>query len=177
MIKDDLPAEAASVRTQLSESVKLTNTTMNQIRYLAHNLRPPALDTIGLNPTLQGFCEDFAQHTHLSIEYQGQSINGLSDATKVTLYRFLQEAVNNIAKHAQATHVQVILQQENKGVSLTVKDNGRGFDPQTVLAASVRLSGIGLLGIQERVRLLSGQLIIQSQFEQGTTVTVQIPES
>lgn len=175
LIRLDLPAELEDLRQRLSGVVNLTDTTMEQIRALAHALRPPALDTVGLNPTLEGLCRDFADRTRLAIDYRGADISGLPDPVNISLYRVLQEALTNIAKHAGAKQVQVALRDEGQAVSLTVTDNGQGFDPRAVLTGNSRPAGIGLMGMQERLQILGGRLIIESTPEKGTRLEARIP--
>jgi PAS domain S-box-containing protein len=170
LIQSDLPAEAGSLRQRLGEAVALTETTMDQIRLLAYGLRPPALDAVGLNYTLEGLCRDFAMRTQLSIDYAGAELPALSEAANICLYRFLQEALTNVAKHAYANQVWVALRYDAEMVSLAVEDDGQGFDKQAGTSA-----GIGLLGMQERIELLGGRLEIESWPGQGTRLTAHIP--
>ncbi len=171
LIQSDLPEEAISLRQRLGDAVVLTETTMEQIRLLAHGLRPPALDTVGLNYTLEGLCCDFAERTQLSVDYVGAKLPVLSEATNICLYRFLQEALTNIAKHAQASQVRVGLRCDAETVSLSVEDDGRGFDEQIGMSEA----GIGLLGMRERLEVLGGKLEIESGAGQGTRLRARIP--
>jgi len=170
LIQSDLPEEAGSLRHRLSEAVALTETTTEQIRLLAHDLRPPALDTVGLNYTLEGLCRDFAERTQLSVDYVGAELPALPEAANICLYRFLQEALTNVAKHAQASQVRVGLHCDAETVSLSVEDDGKGFDEQSGMSA-----GIGLLGMRERIELLGGKLDIESRSGQGTRLVARIP--
>ena len=170
LIQSDLPVEAGSLRQRLGEAVALTETTMEQIRLLAYGLRPPALDAVGLSYTLEGLCRDFAERTQLSIDYAGAGLPVLSEAVNICLYRFLQEALTNVAKHACGNQVWVALRCDAEAVNLSVKDDGRGFDK---LAKTP--GGIGLLGMHERLELLGGQLEIESWPGQGTCLTARIP--
>jgi signal transduction histidine kinase len=170
LIQSDLPAEAGSLRRRLGEAEAMTETTMEQIRLLAHALRPPALDTVGLNYTLEGLCCDFAERTQLSVDYVGAKLPVLPEAVNICLYRFLQEALTNVAKHAQARQVRVGLCCDAETVSLSVADDGKGFDEQSETSA-----GIGLLGMQERIELLGGKLEIESWPGRGTHLMAHIP--
>jgi PAS domain S-box-containing protein len=170
LIQSDLPVEAGSLRQRLSEAVTLTETTMEQIRLLAYGLRPPALDAVGLNYTLEGLCRDFAERTQLSIDYAGAELPVLPEAANICLYRFLQEALTNVAKHAHANQVWAALRCDVETVSLSVEDDGQGFEVQSRAS-----TGIGLLGMQERIELLGGRLDIESWPGQGTRLTARIP--
>ena len=175
LIGGDLPVELGPLRQRISDAAALTTTTMEQIRSLAQNLRPPALDALGLNPTLEGFCRDFAGRTGLSIDYLGLELPVVPEAVNICLYRFLQEALTNVAKHAYASQVCVALRCDAKTVSLSVEDDGRGFDTQTRLSISGWPMGIGLLGMQERLESLGGRLEVESRPGQGTRLAAHLP--
>ncbi|HBE78569.1 MAG TPA: hypothetical protein DDW65_12460 [Firmicutes bacterium] len=162
----ELPLELHSVRERLLESTVLVDTTMEQLRSLARGLRPPAIDTIGLNYTLDDLCQDFAKRSHIAVEYRGEDVPLLSDAARICFYRILQEALTNVYKHAEAKHVTVTFRQDPKSVSLIIQDDGRGLQPVDKKRGITK--GIGLLGMEERLMALGGELIIQSQAGQGT---------
>jgi signal transduction histidine kinase len=149
--------------------------TRERIRLLAHDLRPPALDTVGLNLTLEDFCHHFSRRTSLAIAYHGVSLPGLPDAVNICLYRFLQEALTNVARHAQATQVEVRLQAESHTVCLAVTDNGRGFASGPRLAPARQGMGLGLVGMQERIAMLGGWLDIESVPGQHTRLAAFVP--
>jgi signal transduction histidine kinase len=175
LTQQDLPAELRSLCQRLDDAVALITTTMEQIRLLAQDLRPPALDAAGLDPTLEGFCSDFAQRTRLTVDYLGLEPPRLPEAVNVCLYRFLQEALTNVAKHACANQVCVALRHDAETVSLSVEDDGRGFDNQARLSVSGWPMGIGLLGMQERIESLGGRLEIESRPGQGTRLMAYLP--
>jgi PAS domain S-box-containing protein len=175
LLQADLPVESTALRQSLSEAIALTDETMDEMRRLAHTLRPPALDAVGLNPTLEDLCRDFARRTHLSVNYVGAEVSGLPDAAAICFYRVLQESLTNTARHAHADQVRVALRHDADRVSLSVEDNGRGFDPGGVISASSQDAGIGLLGMRERLELLGGQLEINSRPGQGTRLIASIP--
>ena len=175
LIQEDLPVEFGLLRRRIGDAAALTDATMEQIRLLARNLRPPALDTVGLGPTLECFCRDFGQRTQLSIDYLGPELPTLPEAASICLYRFLQEALTNVAKHARAHQVHVALHRDAETVSLSVEDDGRGFDKQARLSVSGWPMGIGLLGMQERLESLGGWLTIDSQPGQGTRLVAFLP--
>jgi PAS domain S-box-containing protein len=176
LIQEDVPAEFEQLRQRLDDAIALTTATMSRIRSLAHDLRPPTLDAAGLRPALQGFCDEFSKHTRLHITYTSPEIlPELSDAANICLYRFLQETLTNVAKHAEANRVDVVLCYDHNKVSLAVADDGHGFDEQARLSAPGWSMGIGLLGMQERLESLGGQLKIESQIGQGTCLTACLP--
>lgn len=173
LLKKELPPNPA-LHHRMDEALDLTNDTMIQIRMLAQALRPPALDTLGLNNTLDGYCREFAARSGLAVEYKGQQLPNLTEALTISFYRLLQEALTNVARHAQATDVKVALQYDGVTVSLVIEDDGQGFDPRH-RHRSRQSAGIGLVGMQERLELLGGRLEVDSQPGRGTRLIASIP--
>jgi PAS domain S-box-containing protein len=175
LIAQDLPPEHETIRKRLANAATMTDATMEEIRQLAQDLRPPALDAVGLNPTLAGFCQDFGRRTRLAIEYQGTDLPMLPEPANITLYRFLQEALTNVARHAHAQRARVALRHDAEAVHLSVEDDGHGFDAQTWLSTPNGRAGIGLTGMWERLESLGGRLAIESEPGQSTRLTAYIP--
>ena len=175
LIRAELPIEAEALRQHLAEAINLTDATKERIRLLARDLRPPALDTVGLNLTLQAFCRDFSKRTQLSIRYEGTEVPGLSDAMNICLYRVLQEALTNVAKHSHASRVEVELVVDADAVRLMVADNGRGVDRAARRSLLKQPAGIGLLGMQERLELFGGRLDVESEPGQGVRLVAHLP--
>lgn len=167
--------DLAQIVQRLRESIQLCETTMTQIRLLAHDLRPTTLDNVGLDLTLEGYCRDVAERTNLAIAYTGAEVAPLPSPVEITLYRFLQEALTNVIRHAETEHVWVRLRDEDTAVSLTVEDDGRGFDVQAVLSGSTRTRNIGLVAMRERIESLGGALEIDSVPDRGTRLTARLP--
>jgi len=140
-----------------------------KVQRLAHDLRPPVLDALGLKVAMQTYCTEFTRRTRLPIVLEiDPSLPILPDIYNVTLYRVLQEALNNIAKHAHATQAWVELSVEDTTLSLTVQDNGQGIH-------GGQSSGIGLSGLQERLTIAGGKLNINSRPNNGTILTAELP--
>lgn len=175
MLRGDLPPES-ELLARLDEIITLTHTTADQIRALAYGLRPPLLDTLGVNLALHGLCQDFADHTPLDIAYNGQEVADLPEVVAISLYRILQEALTNSARHAQAQHITVTLHDTAADVVLEVDDDGQGFDVAQVESSATSQGGLGLLGMRERAHLLDGSLVIESEPGQGTRIRVQVPK-
>ncbi len=175
LIHSDMPLESGPLRARIADAVDLTDTTMEKIRLLARGLRPPELDAVGLNGTLEGYCREFAGHTSLSIDYAGVEMFTLTDAVNISFYRFLQEALTNVAKHARANRVRVKLSRGSGTVSLSVVDDGQGFVPPSKTADLGESGGIGLLGMQERFELLGGRLEVKSRPGRGTRLVAHVP--
>jgi signal transduction histidine kinase len=172
LLQAEIPEEMESPRQQLAEAADLAKQAIDDVRTLARNLRPPILEQTGLNDALSLLCSDFAHYTRLAIRYEGiKNVPELPDALVISLYRFLQEALTNAAKHAQAKEIQVRLVCQNGTISLAVKDDGVGFNVRD----QKRLTGIGLLGMQERFEMLGGWLEIESRPGQGTRLAASAP--
>ncbi|MCB9101575.1 MAG: GAF domain-containing protein [Anaerolineales bacterium] len=175
LIHDDLPAEFAALQQRLKDASDLADQTLNRIRTISYDLRPPELDTLGLDAALEEFCEDFAQRTRLKIWYTGQELPELADAIRISFYRFLQEALTNVVKHAQASEVKVKLTHTDHQVCLSIADNGRGFLVILPAQAHGGSPGLGLLGMKERFEQLGGSINITSRLGEGTTIAACIP--
>jgi signal transduction histidine kinase len=183
MVRTALPAEGSpltreafdSLRRHLADAVAMCDMTMTGIRQLAHDLRPAALDDLGLHPALEGFCHDFAERTGLIIKYVGGEPPPLPNAFRICFYRFLQEALTNVVRHAQARQVWIELRCTAHLVSLSVADDGQGFDKLSAVSEAGHEKGIGLAGMQERLESLGGRLEIVSQPGQGVRLAAHLP--
>jgi signal transduction histidine kinase len=153
----------------LTEAKTLVTTALREIRYSVATMRADPLQEQNLEIAIAILLKEFSQRTtivpqcHISLPYP------LSKKVKTTLYRIVQEALTNISKHSEATKVVVELQAFPEHLSLLIKDNGKGFDPQQ------NTTGFGLQGVRERVAALAGYLQMSSDFDRGCTITVNIP--
>lgn len=175
LLQADMSLGFEPLHQRIAEAIALTDTTLERIRVMAHELRPPALDVAGLSPALEGLCRDFGRQTQLAIAYESTALPTLPETITICLYRFLQEALTNVAKHAHAQQVRVALSYDGATVSLSVEDDGQGFEAQARMALTSATTGIGLLGIQERLELLGGRLELDSNPGQGTRLVAHIP--
>lgn len=176
-IQKDLPAaNFARVRERVIESTLLADQILDQIRELALDLRPPMLDDLGLVPTLRWYLKRYS--TRLKIETE-LILTGLETrpipAIETALYRVIQEALTNTARHAAASKVSVALVRNESMVVVDIADNGQGFDVAEVLARVGQPHGMGLLGMRERVTLLGGRFDIEAQPGAGTRLLFSIP--
>ncbi len=172
LITSDLPMELDSFRQRLVEAVALTDDTMEQLRIIARGLRPPALDTFGINFALEDLCREFSRRSKIEVEYQGMDLPSVTEEINISLYRILQESLTNIYKHAHAEHITVELECKNGLISLTVSDNGKGFKKGKGVNGK---KGIGLLGIKERLEMLGGNFELKSSSGQGSILRAFIP--
>jgi two-component system sensor histidine kinase DegS len=169
-----LDRDPAKLRGELLALQDLVRTSLQDTRKIIFDLRPMALDDLGLAAALKKFVANYKEQYGLPVEYQyfGPE-KRLPPAVEVALFRIVQEALNNIYKHAHATSALVKLEVLPARVNLVVRDNGRGFDVEKVLKDPER-KGYGLLGIRERVQLLNGELEIISSPGKGTTLMVGV---
>ncbi len=162
-----------AVREALAELREEVSRSLEGVRRLARELRPSALDDLGLVAALEGYTHEFTRRTSLPVRFE-PACGGdrLPPKVELVLYRIAQEALTNAAKHAGATAATVTLVREPGAVSLTVSDDGRGFDPGRVASAG---PGMGLLSMRERAELVGGSLMLASAPGSGTAVTAHIP--
>ncbi|HSB68014.1 MAG TPA: CHASE domain-containing protein [Candidatus Methylomirabilis sp.] len=174
LLHAELPKDQGSLRHRLYEVGTQAREVVEQIRLLAQDLRPPLLDTLGLNQSLEDLCDRIAHQTGLAIMYSGADVSSLPDTGATCLYQVLQEALSNVTKHARATQVRVTLRHDAARVILTVEDDGQGFDAWGLRSSRHRPRSLGLPGIQERLELLGGRLQIVSRPGQGTRLIAEV---
>lgn len=158
---------------QIAEARKLVEQTMGTVHRFARELRPAMLDDLGLAATLRSHIQSFSDRTKLQIAFEADPIiEQLRDDEKVAVYRVVQEALTNVARHAEATQVSVTIRQTRVAVRLEITDDGKAFSLAQKEDSQQRL---GLLGMQERVRLVNGTFHIDSREGKGTTIRVDLP--
>ena len=145
-----------------------------QLRRLSHELRPTVLDDLGIFPAIEFLIGGVAKRTGLSITLEGSEIGRFPTSIETALYRIVQEAVNNVSRHAQASRVSIQLQREAQAIRCSIRDDGIGFDVPSVLAKRGE-RGLGLIGIRERLNALNGTLEINSSPGRGTELNILIP--
>ncbi|MBW4081679.1 histidine kinase [Paenibacillus sp. S150] len=148
---------------------------LEEMRKVIFNLRPMALDDLGLIPTLRKYVHDYEEKTKIrtSFETRGKE-HRLSSAMEAAVYRLVQEALSNAAKHAFPSYVLVEITYQAQLIKIVVKDNGLGFNVKKISEQANRES-FGLVGMRERVELLEGRMEILSAENQGTTIVIHIP--
>ena len=164
--KDEEAMRAAAANLR-----QLVVATLQDVRRLAVELRPKALDDFGLVPALERLIETFRDHTGIEVQLEATlGEDRLPEEVETTLYRLIQEALTNVVKHAQARTVSILLVRRDASVSALIEDDGRGFDE-----ARVRDDALGLVGMRERVGLLGGRLTVEAPSGAGTTLAVEVP--
>jgi signal transduction histidine kinase len=167
----DLPAP---LRERLGRVNGLLDQVDEQLRRLSHELRPTVLDDLGLVPAIQFLAEGVSKRTNQAIFVHASLKGRLPAAVEIALYRIVQEALTNTAKHSRAKNVHIQVDRSDGLVRCSVCDDGGGFDVPTVLARKGDGS-LGLLGMQERLHAVGGSLQIQSSPGRGTSLLIKIP--
>jgi signal transduction histidine kinase len=164
-------AEGEDAQQAMASLRELVVATLQNVRRLAVELRPAALDDFGLVPAVERLTETFREQSGLQVELEAQlGEERLPQAAETALYRVIQEAFTNVVKHSEASRVSVLLQRKNSMALAVVEDDGGGFDP-----ATVRDDALGLAGMRERLALVGGRLRIESSSGSGTTLVAEVP--
>jgi signal transduction histidine kinase len=161
--KEDAGRAEAEVRALVVQALQ-------DVRALAVELRPSALDDFGLGSAVERLAQTFGERSGIRTTVETHLEERLRPEVETTLYRVVQEALSNVVKHAAAEHVSIVITQRGAGVAATVDDDGAGFDESTV-----RADALGLTGMRERLDLVGGTLEIESAPGRGTTVAAQVP--
>ena len=169
-IRKRIPAELEEVRQRAQEVLETIDLTIDQARSIAQHLRPPILDEAGLSAAVEWATRDFGRRMGIPCSFEGRTDVNLGGSTSTAVFRALQEALNNVARHAQATRVEVSLDERNGVVELTVLDNGRGM---TIEEANGN-EGVGLMQIREIAASLGGWAEIESLPTGGTVVRLSV---
>jgi signal transduction histidine kinase len=176
MIERDLPENRSEGKERLKEAEILSAQILGQLRQLSQDLRPPMLDDLGLLPTLRWYIENYGKRWKIKTHYEATGFRRkLNPELETTLYRVIQEALNNVAKHARADEVHIHLSCTDLAIMVTITDNGIGFDPQEVFGSDRQKRGFGIMGMQERVSFFGGRIDIRSQAGAGAQMTIEIP--
>ncbi len=149
----------------------LIDKTIEEVRSIAVRLRPGVLDRLGLVDALEWYTSDFEKRTGITCIFERDVVPAIGDTVATAAYRITQEALTNVARHAQASCVNVILHRENGMLHLSVSDNGQGFNPLKLS----EVEGLGVLGMRERASLVGGELAVKSVIGEGTQVHLKVP--
>jgi signal transduction histidine kinase len=167
---------AAVLSGRFSNLVEMIDGMIADVRRIATELRPAILDTFGLNAAIEWLAEDFQKRTKISCVYEGVDGlagdgQGISRELSTTVFRICQESLTNIARHAQASEVQIRLTPEEGRLSLEVSDNGIGVSQETLM----NTRSLGVVGMRERARIAGGELTIGNGPVRGTSITARFP--
>lgn len=171
MLAEKISAESPQRKKEMAYLEKLVAEGIRTMRQIVSRLRPTLLDAVGLAFAIEQYVREFRENLGIECNLRFPADEPkLSKQKNVTLFRIVQEALTNVAKHAQASKVDITLSDWEDNYILTVKDNGRGFDPNLQKALS-----FGLVGIKERAAMAGGKAEVISQIGKGTTIRVSMP--
>lgn len=161
----------------ISEWGRLLDRCIKTVRELSYNLRPPGLEQIGLASAIADLCRDFSKRTGLAVNFTKAGVDNLQPEFHfaINVYRLVQEALNNIRNHAEADRIEIKLISSHPNLLLRIEDNGRGFDLDEIYLKARKDRRFGLLGMRERVRMMSGSLKIKSDPGLGTKIFFEFP--
>lgn len=165
------PEKSEKVLAQMEEISEAAADSINEIRQIAHNLHPYQLEHLGLTTALETMIEQTAESSEIKFDTDFDDVdNLLTKDSEINLYRVVQESLNNILKHSEATEAKIRLIRNNGNLNLSIEDNGKGFD----LGATKQQRGLGLTGISERARMLDAAFDIHSQEGKGTEINLKL---
>lgn len=165
-------------KEELKNLKKIVRDSLVDVRRIIYALKPMSLDDIGLIPTLKKYIDNFSSETGISVNFQKRGIEKEinEENLALTIFRVVQEALNNVKKHSEAKHANVCIEFMPVSVRLTISDKGKGFDTDSIkVSKDDNMGGFGLLSIKERVELLDGTMEIKSCSGKGTTISVVLP--
>ena len=164
-----------AAREQLQEIAATATASISEVREIAHNLRPYELDRLGLVSAIESMIERVSDSTTIKLSANLEAIDGLlSPEAETSVYRVVQESLNNLLKHSKATTARIDIKKSETQIAITVQDDGVGIPAPVPAGNGHRERGFGLVGIAERVRALGGSLALESQPSRGTSVNVTL---
>jgi signal transduction histidine kinase len=168
-------SSVADAKEHLAEISGASAQAISEVREIAYNLRPFMLDRLGLTKAISSLLNKIADHSVFKINSEIENIDGIfeSDA-EISVYRIIQECLNNIMKHSEAREVKVKITKSESHVVIKISDNGVGFDLKPQQNEKAGRDGFGLIGMTERVRILGGTFEVNSAIGEGTTIRVEI---
>lgn len=171
-LEQRLPGDLAETKQRLRQVRDEAGALSDDLRRVAHQLHPATLDSLGLTVAVRAYANEFSNSTAIPVNLTSQEVpHDLPIETASCIYRITQEALRNVAKHAGNATVEVTLKGTSDGLELSIRDNGKGFD-----AASGRAKEwLGLIGMEERVRLVGGTFTVESAPGCGVAIMIRVP--
>lgn len=158
---------------EISTIKEMVRVSLREVRRMIYDLRPMALDDLGLIPTLEKYLEDLAKYTNLHIEFIPLGdCKHVQKKYEIVYFRLIQEAIQNVIKHAEASIVKVKLEARKEAVTLVIEDDGIGFEPD-----KITYKNFGIKGMKERVEMLDGQFNLSTKVGFGTKITIKVPNN
>jgi signal transduction histidine kinase len=174
-LKKEAGLNTKGLERNIARTQQLVQHSVNIVHQFARELRPAVLDDLGLIPALHMFMKHFMAETGIRVSLSAfAAVERVNGDKRTVLYRVAQEALTNVARHAQASQAEVQIQKLDGAVCMTIKDDGKGFQEERMLRAK-RGKRLGLLGMRERLEMVGGHLTVTSAPGKGTTVLAQIP--
>lgn len=174
-LKTNATVDVKELERKIRDTQQLVQESVEIVQRFARELRPTVLDDVGLIPALHALMKTFREQTGIRVSLSAfAAVEELIGKRRTVLFRIAQEALTNIARHAQASETEVSIQQRNGTIRMTVKDDGKGFSAERMLHAKKR-KRLGLLGMSERLEMIGGTLIVESVPGKGTAIIAQIP--
>jgi two-component system sensor histidine kinase UhpB len=175
-LEKQIPTEMSGESRKLAETRHLAQEALANLRKIVYGLRPTILDDLGLLPAIRWYARNKLEDAGIMVEVIGNGeFESFSPQIKSTLFRIAQEAINNVVRHSQASSTEISLFNEGNFVVLEVKDDGRGFDPNIAREQALESHHFGILGMQERAKLVGGSIELVSGPDSGTQVLIQVP--
>jgi PAS domain S-box-containing protein len=177
MIFDHQSSITPEIRRRVSEMSRTLQESIKAVREVSYDLRPPILDEMGLVKTLVRYCHDFSENNRIRVDFHSAGMKKLTldFDTEINLYRLIQEGLANIKKHADADHVIIKLVATFPNIILRIEDNGKGFNVQKRMATLTKEKRMGIHSMEQRVKLLKGEMKIQSRPISGTKIFIKFP--
>ena len=174
---DENPEVPAAIRESVTGLSERLSDAISKVRSMSYNMQPLSLEQLGLAHAVDSYCDDYGEANEMAVDcsYAGFEKLNLDFDTQINVYRFVQEAMNNVRKHAAASNLTVRLIVSHPDLIIRIEDDGKGFDVQNRMAEALDEKRMGLRSMQERINLLNGSLEIQSQANRGTKIVARIP--
>jgi PAS domain S-box-containing protein len=175
-IENQLRQDQQGLKGNCEQLLNYIDGVIENVRRLSWDLSPSILEDLGLSSSLGYLIDESCRNNNLSCTLAVDDIDHLfSTEASINIYRIFQESLTNTVKHAQASHISVAIHREGDRVAFSIQDNGKGFDPEKVMAREATERGLGLTAMNERALMAGGSLTIRSQQDQGTQITFHIP--
>src|SRR6185503_6807479 len=176
LLEQAVARDESALSPRLAELREMADRSLQEVRQISHLLRPQMLDELGLLPTLRWVARTFQQRTGIEVELASEGIDERLDLDLETLvFRLVQEALNNAAKHARAARVTIDVRLGDDRLRVRVADAGEGFDVAEFWSSTDEERGFGLRGMRDRVHLFAGRFTVTSQPGSGTTIEIEVP--
>ena len=166
-----LQNDPSELQNRVQELRKQMSEISTDVQALSHDLHSSKLEYLGVAAGMKSWCKEFSERQKLEIDFRSEVPSALPLEVGLSLFRVLQEALNNVIKHSAVRRVEVQLREDSGEIHLVISDMGRGFD----IEAALQGKGLGLTSMRERVRLLNGTIAIESKPNGGTTIRVRVP--